>query len=301
MRDKPWDKPWEEIAAAAAAARGRPFHLRRRRTVSGGCIHDACVLEGDGENIFVKCNDAAALPLFTAEAEGLRALARSDTVRVPLPIACGVVGGHAYLVLEYLSLGAKTAAGIAELGRRLARLHQVRGARFGWQCDNTLGATPQINTPADDWVGFWQQYRLGYQLALAGRNGYNGQLQRLGERLLAAMPAFFQDYRPAPVLLHGDLWSGNYGVTTGGEPVIFDPAVYYGDREADLAMTELFGGFPSQFYQAYDEALPLDRGYAQRKTLYNLYHVLNHVNLFGGDYAQRAEQMMAQSLSEVRG
>lgn len=295
------DNLWDAIAAAVAAANGRPFKPRRRRPVGGGCINDACVLEGDGESVFVKRNTADRLDMFTAEAEGLKEIARSRTVRVPTPICWGTVGGQAYLAVEYIDMGTKTAAGVEELGRRLARLHQVRGARFGWHRDNTIGATPQINTQADDWIDFCRQHRLGYQLALAAGNGYGGKLQDAGARLLAAMPAFFAGYRPPPVLLHGDLWSGNYGITAAGEPVIFDPAVYYGDREADLAMTELFGGFPPRFYHAYEEQLPLDPGYALRKTFYNLYHVLNHANLFGGAYPQQAEQMMAQLLSEIRG
>ncbi|MFQ5486860.1 MAG: fructosamine kinase family protein, partial [Gammaproteobacteria bacterium] len=156
-----------------------------------------------------------------------------------------------------------------------------------------------INTPDEDWPRFWQQRRLGYQLQLAARNGYDDGLRQRGERLLEAVPLFFNGRQPPPALLHGDLWSGNYAVTRSGEPVIFDPAVYYGDREADLAMTELFGGFPAAFYDAYNEAWPLAPAYRVRKTLYNLYHILNHLNLFGAAYLSQAQAMMEQLLSEV--
>jgi fructosamine-3-kinase len=144
---------------------------------------------------------------------------------------------------------------------------------------------------------FWRDQRLGYQLKLAARSGRD--LLKKGERILADLGAFFQNYRPVPSLLHGDLWGGNVSAVER-QPVIFDPAVYYGDREADLAMTELFGGFSEQFYQAYRDTWPLDDGYPVRKTLYNLYHVLNHFNLFGGGYGSQAERMIDSLLSELR-
>ena len=291
---------WTTIAQKISATTGKPFTVRRRHSISGGCINAAMALEDDGRNYFVKYNDASKLDMFKAEAAGLQELAKAQAVRVPEPICWGIAENHAYIVLEYLQLG-KTNDAVAELlGRQLARLHRVQADYFGWHIDNTLGSTPQINTPSKDWPAFWQNQRLGYQLALAARNGYKGALQRKGERLLAATPAFFRSYQPQPALLHGDLWSGNHAADFAGGPVIFDPAVYYGDRETDLAMTELFGGFPPRFYSAYQENFPLDRGYAIRKTFYNLYHVLNHVNLFGGGYAGQAERMMDRLLSEIQ-
>jgi fructosamine-3-kinase len=178
-------------------------------------------------------------------------------------------------------------------------MHRVTGRSFGWRRDNTIGSTPQPNTPGNDWIAFWREQRLGFQLRLAERNGLSSALQAKGERLLERLEAFFRGYAPAPSLLHGDLWGGNHGYTVSGEPVVFDPAVYYGDREADLAMTELFGGFGAGFYAAYKEVWPLDSGYAVRKQLYNLYHVLNHANLFGGGYASQAEAMMERLLAEA--
>jgi len=139
---------------------------------------------------------------------------------------------------------------------------------------------------------------LGFQLQLATEKGYGGQLQSLGEKLLDALPAFFAGYAPQPSLLHGDLWKGNRAFTADGVPTIFDPAIYFGDRECDVAMTELFGGYPASFYAAYHAEWPLDAGYARRRDLYNLYHILNHTNLFGGGYVRQAEQVMQKLLIE---
>ncbi|MGZ8947750.1 MAG: fructosamine kinase family protein, partial [Methylococcaceae bacterium] len=170
---------------------------------------------------------------------------------------------------------------------------------FGWHRDNTIGSTLQINNQSNDWLTFWREQRLGFQLKLAGNNGYGGSLQANGECLCSDMAILFNDYMPQPSLLHGDLWAGNAAVDKLGSPVIFDPACYYGDREADLAMTELFGGFSRDFYAAYQAVWPLDDGYDVRKTLYNLYHILNHLHLFGGGYLRQAESMMAMLLSEI--
>jgi fructosamine-3-kinase len=209
--------------------------------------------------------------MLAAEAEGLAAL-REAGLRVPEVFGHGLAGGEAYLLLEYLEF---TGGDFGELGRMLARAHRKPGARFGWARDNYIGNTPQKNGWADEWAEFWRERRMRPQLELAGRKGFD-----LGEVKLDRM---LEGHEPQPSLLHGDLWSGNVGFTAEG-PVVFDPAVYYGDREADLAMTELFGGFPREFYEAYNEVYPLSAGYEERKHLYNLYHLLNHLNLFGGGY-----------------
>ena len=186
----------------------------------------------------------------------------------------------------------------AHLGEQLAAMHRIGASHFGWRIDNTIGATPQINTWSDNWIRFYGERRLRFQFDLAARKSY--RLQAKGEQLIEHLPAFFATYRPQASLLHGDLWSGNWGTDPLSNPVIFDPALYYGDRETDLAMTELFGGFPARFYDAYAGAFPLDTGYAVRKTLYNLYHILNHFNLFGSGYGNQAECMLDRLLAEVR-
>ena len=196
--------------------------------------------------------------MLEAESEGLSALRDANAVRVPTPVACGVAGDVAFLALEWLDFG--HGGRDAALGRALAQLHRTTGPRFGWHRDNTIGTTPQDNTWSDDWTTFYRDRRILPQLALAARNGHRGAFERDGERLLAAIPTLLAGHAPSPSLLHGDLWSGNAARLASGEPVIFDPAVYYGDREADLAMTELFGGFGADFYAAYREAWPLPDG-----------------------------------------
>lgn len=289
---------WQTIAAQISAATGEEFVPRQHHSVGGGCINAACRLEDGNRRYFVKLNDAPLLDMFEAEAEGLREIARTNTVSVPQPVALGTAGAQAFLVLEYLELGGR--GGADALGHELAAMHRCSAERYGWHRDNTIGSTPQSNRYCDDWVRFWQEQRLGAQLELAAHNGYRGSLQQKGQDLLRRIPALFTDYSPGPSLLHGDLWSGNWAVSGDGQPVIFDPAVYFGDRETDLAMTELFGGFGPAFYAAYNEAWPLDAGYPVRKLLYNLYHILNHLNLFGGGYGSQAESMMGRLLAEIR-
>jgi fructosamine-3-kinase len=254
------------------------------------------VLESGDTRYFAKTNDARTAATFLAEADGLVALADAG-MRVPRPIAQGEADGSAFLVLEYLALGHGADSGFRELGRALARLHTHRGGEFGWHHDNFIGLTPQPNGRHASWTGFWQHERLAPQFALAARNGHRGELQLLGGRVIEAVPQLLAGHSPAPSLLHGDLWSGNAGFLGDGTPVVFDPAVYYGDAEADLAMTELFGGFPPSFYEGYREVRQIAAGYPVRRVLYNLYHVLNHLNLFGEGYRSQAERMMARVLS----
>jgi protein-ribulosamine 3-kinase len=186
------------------------------------------------------------------------------------------------------------------LGERLALQHRRAATAFGWRRDNTIGRTPQLNGWSESWVTFLRERRLRYQLDLAARNGYSGRLQPQADALLERLHAFFTDYQPIPSLLHGDLWGGNWAVAEDGGPVIFDPAVYYGDREADLAMTRLFGGFGPDFYAAYQAAWPLDAGARTRCDLYNLYHVLNHANLFGTGYIRQAQTLIGSLLAQLR-
>lgn len=287
---------WHAIGEHIRAATGVRIRAGRE-SIGGGCINETVRLHGDGQDFFVKLNSASQAEMFAAEAEGLRQIAATATVRVPEPVCWGVTGDSAYLVLEYLRLG--HAGSGAVLGERLAAMHRVTQSQFGWKRDNTIGSTPQRNNPATDWLCFFRQHRLGYQLDLAERNGWGGELLGLGATLMARLDGLFDGYCPRPSLLHGDLWSGNHAYLTDGTPTVYDPAVYFGDREADIAMTELFGGFGREFYAGYRAAWPLDPGYATRKTLYNLYHILNHANLFGGGYGHQAVRMMQQLLNEL--
>lgn len=288
---------WENIAHDIAAATGVTAQLQQGGAIGGGCINQASRIRYGDTAYFVKLNSADRLDMFAAEAAGLEAMHRCRDLKIPAPVCFGNDAHSAWLVMEYLPLGGRGNA--RALGEGLAAMHRITQERFGWERDNTIGSTPQVNTPGDDWVAFWREHRLRFQLELAARHGHGGRLQAQGERLLGCFQHLFDGYTPVPSLLHGDLWSGNYAYTQHGEPAIFDPAVYYGDREADIAMTELFGGFGGGFYAAYTGAWPLDPGYDTRRTLYNLYHILNHLNLFGGGYLGQAQGMIDRLLAEL--
>lgn len=268
------------------------------RPVAGGDIHRAYRLESERGLLFLKLNTPDHLAGLVAEARGLEALAAAGAVRVPAVIAHGLAGGKACLLLEWLDLQTPTPGSAAALGRALARMHRNSADRFGFPSNNFIGSTPQPNGWMKDWVDFFRRRRLGYQLELAVQNGF-GFLSGDGDRLLGALDALLAGHRPVPSLLHGDLWGGNWGCLPGGEPVIFDPAAHYGDRECDLAMTRLFGGFGQAFYEAYEAEWPLPPGARRRCELYQLYHVLNHANLFGGGYGQNALDRIKQLLAFV--
>jgi fructosamine-3-kinase len=288
---------WTAIFDALRAAGVKPDAACEPRPVAGGDISAAWRIDTGDTPVFLKTGPATSWDMFSAEAEGLAELATADAVRVPALLAAGQHADTAYIALEWLDLGRSSGAADRRLGEQLAAMHRVTRDQHGWHRDNTIGLTPQRNDWADDWVDFFRDRRLGFQLRLAARNGYAGRLQESGARLAKRLPFFFTGYRPAASLLHGDLWAGNWAVSDG-EPVIFDPAVYFGDRETDLAMTKLFGGFGREFYEAYASSWPLDPGHEARCDLYQLYHVLNHLNLFGSAYLGRAEQLMQRLLRE---
>ncbi len=289
---------WTKINQHISEATGQPFSTDSAQTVSGGSINSAYLLNGaDGRTFFAKVNSASLVEMFAAEAAGLSEMLATNSIKVPAPICWGSNHYDAYIVMDYIAMGGSGSS--SKLGQQLAAMHRTQSEKFGWFRDNTIGSTPQINTFSSSWVEFYREHRLRFQLQLAARNG-GEVLLRQGERLLEVLEVFFADYRPVPSLLHGDLWGGNYATDDQGNPIIFDPAVYYGDRESDIAMTELFGGFPPDFYLSYNESWPLDAGYDTRKTLYNLYHVLNHFNLFGGGYLSQANDMISSLMSETR-
>lgn len=286
---------WNQIAATISQVTGQPFQVEKHRSVGGGSINQAYAVSSSDRTYFVKLNQPSKAAMFEAEALGLRQMADTQTIRVPYPLCWGVTDQASYIVLEWLDLGHGNQQSWAAMGQNLAAMHRSTSDRgFGWQQNNTIGETPQINPWTDSWIEFWREHRLGYQFRLANRRGGHFPKQ---DEILAAVPDLLAGHDPQPSLVHGDLWSGNAAVTKQGEPVILDPATYFGDREVDLAMSELFGSFPTSFYQAYDAAFPIAPGYSQRKILYNLYHILNHFNLFGGGYEYQANQMIATLLS----
>ncbi|MGC1307905.1 MAG: fructosamine kinase family protein [Phormidesmis sp.] len=288
------------IASHISKATHQSFEIETQRSIGGGCINQAVAVADSVRTFFVKVNRASQIAMFEAEYEGLTAMYESRTIRVPLPLGSGVFNDVAYIIMEWLPLGGSAGRHSSDdswrrMGEQLAAMHQVTSPEgFGWHRDNTIGATPQKNGWWPDWSEFWRDRRLGPQFELAHQR--NGHFPRRDE-LMSAIPRLLAGHSPPPALLHGDLWSGNAAITAAGEPVILDPATYYGDPETDLAMTELFGRFPASFYRAYQSAMPLREGYAQRKVLYNLYHILNHFNLFGGNYESQANRMIAQILS----
>ncbi len=287
---------YSEIESVLSDNTGRPFKILDRRPIGGGCISNAEQLKGANASYFLKTNRESFLEFFEQESDSLKELAASQTFKIPKPLAFGIADGRSYLVLEYIQPGSPRADSWARFGRQLAHLHEKQYAYFGWHRDNVIGATHQPNRKSDQWIDFFRERRLLHQIKLALENGLN----LIGsDRLLEQLPSFFNGYSPYPSLLHGDLWSGNAAFDTDGDPYIFDPCCYYGDRETDLAFTEFFGGFHTDFYAAYNETHSLDSGYTIRKTLYNLYHCLNHYNLFGSSYANQAQAMTNQLLSEL--
>ena len=273
--------------------------------VGGGCISDAQIaLFADGSGAFVKRRQGFP-GMFECEATGLRALAATGAIRVPEVLA---VSGDS-LVLEWIQPAPKGRYFFESFGRSFAALHTHRGPACGFSQDNFIGSTPQINTPTGrdwfvaseapdpvgnglDWPEFFLERRLRFQVRLAADRGYGHDLERLLDRSETRIVELLAAAVEPPSLLHGDLWGGNFIVDERGEACLIDPAVYYGHREADLAMTRLFGGFSPAFYAAYDEAAPLADGHAERLPMYQLYHLLNHLNLFGGGYYAQSERIL---------
>jgi len=287
------------IARELAALAGVRCAPAPQQSLAAGGMSGCYRWPAAGATLFVKVGARSALDAFAAEAAGLGELAAARALRVPRVLASGAAEDAAFLALEWIDALPADEACARRLGEGLAALHAVSAPRFGWRRDNTIGRTPQANGWCDDWVEFFRERRLRPQLALAARQDFAALLAAPGERLLDALPLLLDGHRPAPSLLHGDLWGGNWLAAADGEPVIFDPAVYYGDRETDLAMTRLFGGFGAAFYRAYEAAAPPAPGARRRGELYNLYHVLNHANLFGGGYARQARALIERLLSEL--
>ncbi len=278
------------VAAAWAARLGRDVRIAAATAVGGGCISPAVRLEsGAGDVAFLKWGVAdTPAGLFTAEARGLAALRAAGAVRVPEVLGVGD-DDAGWLLLEWLEPALPTTGTWEALGRGLAGLHAVRAPRYGAEAENFIGSLPQANGWLNGWAAFWRERRLEPQLRRAYAAGAFGSADRRRfDRLLDALPDRLADAEgDGASLLHGDLWSGNVHVTSGGTAALVDPSAYHGHREVDLAMSELFGGFDAAFYHAYAEAWPLLPGYDPvRRAIYQLYYLLVHVNLFGGGYVR---------------
>ncbi len=276
--------------------RGAPVNLV---SISGGCIADARVATfEDGSTVFVKCA-AGAPEMFKCEAEGLSALAAAEAIRVPQVLAVD----EQSLVLEMIRQSPKKQGFFEAFGQDFAMLHRHQDRACGFSHDNFIGSTRQINEPLDGawndasddgsrWPEFFMERRLRFQVRLAVSEGHGHELEHLLDRAEVRIIELLSAAIEAPSILHGDLWSGNFIVDDRGEACLIDPAVYYGHREADLAMTRLFGGFEPAFYSAYAEAWPLAPGHEDRLPIYQLYHILNHLNLFGGGYFGQSKRIL---------
>ncbi|MCZ6526897.1 MAG: fructosamine kinase family protein [Gammaproteobacteria bacterium] len=285
------------IETAISDATGKQARFAQSRTAAGGSINDSRIVSmQDGREFFVKTHaQAADYPgMYEAEYEALSLLSVADVIRVPRP----VIYDDDFIVLEAFVAGTQNSYWQETMGRQLATLHlNTKTDRFGFGRDNYLGTTQQPNDWMDDWLDFWRDQRLGWQLKLfAEKTQSNDRLLVLGEKLLSRLHDLLAGLDESAVLLHGDLWSGNAAADENGEPIIFDPASYYGQREAEIGMMRLFGGFDSRCEAAYQEVWPLAEGADERISLYRLYHELNHLNLFGGHYYQTCITTMEQLL-----
>ncbi len=265
------------------------------RALFGGDINQAARFKAGGDTYFVKWNASAPPTMFPTEAHGLRLLAETEALRVPQVVAQGNAedGAPAFLVLEYIEQGHKGGGEtMARFGEGLAELHRHTAEHFGLDRDNFIGRLAQPNPQTPDWVTFYRDHRIGYQMELARKLGrLPKRREDLLTRLMERLPELLPDDVPAS-LIHGDLWGGNYLVDAQGWAVLIDPAVCYAHREMDLAMSELFGGFSARFYDAYQAAWPTP-GYADRRALYQLYYILAHLNLFGESYGGRVDSIAA--------
>ncbi len=270
------------------------------RPVAGGDTSQTCLLETRNGSAFVKFESSDRCALLAAEADGLAALSRAGCVRVPQLLGHQPFeAGGGWLALEALKLRPRTRPVDRRLGHELAMQHRDQGEMFGWHRDNYLGPMPQSNDVAGDWSEFFRQRRLAPQIQRLVQSRRGPGLDEAAQQVLAAWTRLGADHDPEPSLLHGDLWAGNAAALSDGTPVIYDPAVHYGDRECDLAMADLFGGFSEDFFRAYREAWPLPGGWRQRRAFYQLYHVLNHANLFGGSYVASAEHRMRELIGST--
>lgn len=275
---------------------GQSAGLQWSEPVAGGDINEAChLLLEDGTEAFLKLNEGAPDNFFAAEAHGLKAMGEAGA-KVPIVLALGKLEGTGYLLLEYVRKGGRKSNYGVLLGQMLGKMHQADTSgftghgSFGFYENNYIGTTPQVNTPKADWLEFFRDNRLGVQMKMADRS-FDWEDRRRCRALLEHLGDYLVEPE-RPSLLHGDLWGGNVMPDSQGLPMLIDPAVYVGHYEADLAMTELFGGFSPDFYDAYHEIMPREPGYVDRRDIYNLYHLLNHLNLFGGSYLASVRRIL---------
>ena len=268
--------------------------VKKTESLSGGCISNAYRLTFEDDlSCLIKINEHSPADMFIKEAHGLQELRKANAIKVPEVLLFDA----GFILLEFIDISIKQKNFFEEFGRKFALLHKYTADEFGFYEDNYIGSTPQMNindeTTKKNWTSFYFNKRLLYQFKLAEKNGYaDNHLRDAFMKTEDIIESILGSSDATPSLLHGDLWSGNYMTDKNGEACLIDPAVYYGDREADLAMTKLFGGFSQSFYDSYNEVFPLQEGWKYRENIYILYHVLNHLNLFGRGYYSHALSLM---------
>lgn len=279
------------LEAALFESTGKQLQVEELLMLSGGCINNAVKVKTRGGSFFLKWNETIEEDMFAAEANGLRLLREQSKLCIPEVLGFGKIEAKHYLLLEFIDSRPPAKGYWEELGRLLAQQHRNSAGHFGLAENNYIGRLPQQNEPKKNWIDFFREQRLQVQLGLAFYKGLvNDSFVRRFKALYPKLPDLLPEEPPA--LLHGDLWSGNVMVGAQGQPCLIDPAVYYGHREAEMAFTELFGGFDSLFYKSYEEENPLLPAYAERKDIYNLYPLMVHVNLFGTSYLSGVERIL---------
>lgn len=293
----------DDLQRAFSALASIDLTVVDQQRVTGGCISEGCRVvteddQGRQQQWFAKTNRESFLDNFKAEADGLTRLAAVEAIETPQPEVVGVAGDQAWLIMKWIDQRPPGKSFFRDFGARLAEMHRCTlGTRIGLDRDNFLGAAKQINCSEDRWIDFVAENRLGFQL----RWGFDQQriddsLRRDCERVITGLDQWLEGRLETTSLLHGDLWSGNYLCDVEGRPVVIDPAVYYGCREAEFGMLMLFGACPTSFYDSYQQVFPMTAGWQRRVNVYVLYHLLNHLNLFGGGYHGQCQQMAEQIL-----
>ena len=274
------------------------FEIISKNSVAGGDINQAFHLVGRDKSFFVKLNRIDLYDMFLQESISLREIESTGAITTPQVVFVGEHQQYSFLVLEYLSLLQR--GNISTFAISLAKMHQTTNCQFGFQANNYIGKTPQINHWNESWGEFFCNQRLEFQIGLLLDKKPTTELFENWKTLKKLLLAYFNNHQPVPALVHGDLWQGNYGFNRAGKPLLYDPACYYGDHEVDLAMLELFADPGKDFFVNYKKIHNVEVGYKFRKKIYNLYHILNHANLFGGSYLAQSYSRISELISCLR-
>jgi len=286
---------WQSIEKSLSNKLGEQYKIINQVPLTGGDINRAYKIDNGKTSYFVKVNDKTHIAHFGCEVYSLEKIQEVKELNTPNVVTYGVANDCSYLVLDYIPFDVKASSDWYHLGEKLAYMHNnSEHGQFGWEHDNYIGHTQQTNPWSSNWKTFFSEQRIGWQLQLLHEKGIHiGDIDHLVKECHDGL----NHHTPKPRLVHGDLWSGNLAFVDNA-PLVYDPACYYGDREVDLAMTELFGCLPANFYKGYQSVNPIDSGYDKRKNIYNFYHVLNHANLFGGIYIEQSQALIKRIIAQ---